>query len=264
MTSPPPRPAVPLVVAHRGSSARQPENTFAAFDAALDDGADGLELDVQLTADGRPVVFHDADLRRILQQPRRIDRVPFSLLGSQDVAAHFAPGLAPARVPALSEILDRYLGRTYLFVELKRQRTRAASNALLDRVLDMLPGPGRVERLWLIGFSLRLMHRAKARRPDVPVAWTHGSPLGAHDRLSAAAATGLDGLLQPARHARARTAERLHRNGRWLLTYACDDPDGVRTALSAGADVLMADDPVLLRRRVEGWLPRSSKAHAGP
>ena len=56
-----------LVVAHRGASADQPENTLEAFDAAIDAGADVIELDVRLSSDGVPVVMHDADVS--LQPP---------------------------------------------------------------------------------------------------------------------------------------------------------------------------------------------------
>jgi len=54
----------PLVIGHRGASADAPENTIAAFELALEQGADGIELDVHLTADGQPVVIHDFTLER--------------------------------------------------------------------------------------------------------------------------------------------------------------------------------------------------------
>ena len=54
----------PRVIAHRGASATHPENTLAAFDAALAEGCDGLELDLQLSRDGVPVVYHDRTLRK--------------------------------------------------------------------------------------------------------------------------------------------------------------------------------------------------------
>ena len=250
---PPPRPARPLVVAHRGASAHHPENTLEAFDAALEAGADGLELDLQLTADGRVVVLHDATLARVFARAGRVIDVPLSVVETLDAGGHFAPDLPPAAVPLLSDVLGRYHGRTHLFLELKRQRDRRTSDRLLARVLALLPPPGEAERLWLIGFPRGLVRRAKAERPDLPVAWTHASALARTPVLARAAVHGLDGLLVPARHARPATGGRLHRHRKWLLTYACDSGEDVRRALAAGADVLMADDPALLRRRVDGW-----------
>ena len=53
----------PLIIAHRGASALAPENTFAAFQKAIEDGAEGIEFDVRLSKDGVPVVFHDPDAK---------------------------------------------------------------------------------------------------------------------------------------------------------------------------------------------------------
>ncbi|MBA3455100.1 MAG: hypothetical protein H0T42_18565, partial [Deltaproteobacteria bacterium] len=68
----------PRVWAHRGASAHAPENTMLAFDKARDAGADGIELDVRLDADGTVVVFHDSPLMRLTGQPGRIERTPAS------------------------------------------------------------------------------------------------------------------------------------------------------------------------------------------
>lgn len=65
-------PVATLVIAHRGASAEKPENSIAAFRRALALKVDGIELDVQVTADGVPVVFHDAHLRRLTGRPGRV------------------------------------------------------------------------------------------------------------------------------------------------------------------------------------------------
>ncbi|MES1168290.1 MAG: glycerophosphodiester phosphodiesterase family protein, partial [Oleiharenicola lentus] len=64
----------PLIIAHRGASAEKPENTIAAFRRALALEVDGIELDVHVTKDGVPVVFHDAQLRRLTGVRGRLDR----------------------------------------------------------------------------------------------------------------------------------------------------------------------------------------------
>src|SRR5689334_25293833 len=97
--------ARPLVFAHRGGGALAPENTLAAFDNGLALGADGLELDVQLSKDGVVVVHHDLTLDRT---------TPLS--GA--VAARTARELAAASVPALADVLARYR-EARIIVELK-------------------------------------------------------------------------------------------------------------------------------------------------
>ena len=250
----PPRPARPLVVAHRGDSAHQPENTLAAFDAALAAGADGLELDLRLTADGTVVVVHDRTLARVFGRVGRVDTVHHADLSAWDAGAHFAPDTPFAAVPTLGQVLDRYHGHTHLFLEIKGRAARRHDRRLLGAVIAALPPPGAARRLWLIGFSYGLMRRAKRRRPDLPVAWTHASALVGWSGGPTRWLGPLDGLVTPAGRVDATLGDRLHRDGRWLLCYGCDQGGEVRAALAADADVLMADDPGLLRRRVAGWV----------
>src|SRR5205814_9430904 len=75
------------VIAHRGSSARAPENTLAAFRAALEDGADGVELDARLTADDVVAVMHDDDVARTTNGTGRISEVSFEQLRTLRVRA---------------------------------------------------------------------------------------------------------------------------------------------------------------------------------
>ncbi|PRY14027.1 glycerophosphodiester phosphodiesterase [Kineococcus rhizosphaerae] len=96
----------PLVIAHRGYSAAAPENTLAAFEAALRAGADLLELDVRLDADGVPVVLHDATLDRTTDAPGAVGDLPSAAVRTADAGAWFAPAFAGQRVPTLREVVD--------------------------------------------------------------------------------------------------------------------------------------------------------------
>ena len=118
----------PLIIAHRGASAIAPENTLAAFRKAIDDGAEGIEFDVRLAKDGVPVVFHDADLRRICRRAGRVADHTSAELATFDAGtwfnlknAHRADEkFAAETVPTFSRLLDflrDYKG--VLYVELK-------------------------------------------------------------------------------------------------------------------------------------------------
>ncbi|CAA9531425.1 MAG: Glycerophosphoryl diester phosphodiesterase [uncultured Solirubrobacteraceae bacterium] len=98
------------VIAHRGASAYAREHSFAAYDLALAQGADTLELDVRLTMDGRLVVLHDSRLLRTARDPRAIARLCVAELALLDAAV---------RPPTLDAVLDRYGTATRWLVELK-------------------------------------------------------------------------------------------------------------------------------------------------
>ena len=110
----------PLIVAHRGASGHAPENTFAAFDRAVALGFPDIELDVQASRDGVPVVLHDTDLSRTTDGSGQVGDLPFTALLGFDAGRWFAPEFAGQRVPALEQVFARYVGQARFTVELKR------------------------------------------------------------------------------------------------------------------------------------------------
>jgi len=130
-------PAAQLVIGHRGASGLAPENTLPAFDLAIEQGAEALEFDVRLSADGVPVVHHDPTLTRTAGWPDEIAALPLARLRDADAGATFCPhpGEFPyrgtgVRVPTLREVLDRYRALP-LLIEIK---LASASVAVLDEI----------------------------------------------------------------------------------------------------------------------------------
>jgi len=106
----------PLVVAHRGASATHPENTLEAFEAAVRAGAKMVEFDVRLTADGVPVVLHDADVSRTTDGRGLVHELTFEEL------RRFSAGRWEGRrltVPSLREVLELLSGRAGVDIEVK-------------------------------------------------------------------------------------------------------------------------------------------------
>jgi glycerophosphoryl diester phosphodiesterase len=144
------------VVAHRGASAYATEHTFAAYDLALAQGADMLELDVRATADGRLVVLHDRTLLRTAGDPRPIDELPAAALEALDPAV---------RPPAFGDVLDRYAGATRWLVDLKDPSPAAAR-----AVAAALARRGLVERAVVQSFDARSLMRLRSAAPALAVA----------------------------------------------------------------------------------------------
>lgn len=128
-----------LVIAHRGARNRAPENTIAAFDAALEDGAKALEFDVLVTKDGVPVVCHDEHLMRVAGVEAWISRMSLVELQGLDVGRVCAGWEEPARIPTLEEVLARYAGRAELFIELK---------AVIDEAVGFRPSSIAADASW--------------------------------------------------------------------------------------------------------------------
>jgi len=102
----------PWIIAHRGARTEAPENTYAAFDKALTYNLDGIELDVQLTRDGVPVLYHDRTLYKISGLRKYISDLTYDELLSHDFGAWYSPAFSGETILTLKETLERYVHRT--------------------------------------------------------------------------------------------------------------------------------------------------------
>ena len=96
----------PLVIAHRGASGDAPENAIAAFQLAVDLGADGIELDIRLTSDGVPVVIHDRKVDRTTSGIGMIGRLSLAQVRELDAGTWFAPEFKGEGVPTLDDVFE--------------------------------------------------------------------------------------------------------------------------------------------------------------
>lgn len=167
----------PLIIAHRGASAVAPENTLAAFQKAIEDGAEGIEFDVQLAKDGVPIVFHDFRLERIGQKKGRIADFTSFELQNLDVGSWFNlknPGKANRKfsdevVPTLAQLLNflkNYKGLIY--VELKCNK--AETSSLVKAVCEIIYNSKLLPFIIVKSFNLDAIFQTKQMLPGVRTA----------------------------------------------------------------------------------------------
>lgn len=167
----------PLIIAHRGASAVAPENTLAAFQRAIDDGADGLEFDVRLAKDGVPVVIHDAHLRRLANKNVRVTNLTSEELENFDVGSWFnlkypkkaVQKFSQETVPTLSKFLD-FLGdyQGLLYLELKCKGGEIP--ALVKAVTDIVRNSKLFPRITIKSFKLDAVAQTNKLLPEVRTA----------------------------------------------------------------------------------------------
>jgi len=152
----------PLVIAHRGASARALENTLGAFRAAREEGADGVELDVVRCKSGEVVVFHDDDLRRLAGRSERVDDLPLSAL--RDVRLRGPAG--EGAIPTLPEVLEE-LGPLCVNIELKVPRHRQGRR-LAAQVAGIVRRFGLGRRALVSSFHPVALLHFREIAPDLP------------------------------------------------------------------------------------------------
>jgi glycerophosphoryl diester phosphodiesterase len=237
----------PLVVAHRGASARAPENTLAAFRLAIDTGAPAVECDVHLSADGVPVVIHDERVDRTTTGSGRVSSLTAAELRALDAGCWFGRAFAGERLPALDDVLAVCAGRARVFVELKAGGGPALAEAALA-ALARSPASAAV-----ISFDPVLVRAVAQRRPDLALGWLISHPYlkrrGPAAAVAAARALGAGFVAPQHTAADRRLVDTAHAAGLPVSVWTVDDAETMRRLGSqehgAGVDAITTNRPDL-------------------
>ncbi len=158
----------PYLMAHRGNSVACPENTRAAFERALADGADIIETDVHVTADGAFACIHDATVDRTTDGHGAVAEM--TMADIRQLSAHYdRPEFAGERVLTLEEVLALIPADCALALELKCDRFLEAE--VCRRMLAQVDAAGARQRFVVISFNLERLRAVQAVAPDIPIGW---------------------------------------------------------------------------------------------
>jgi glycerophosphoryl diester phosphodiesterase len=169
----------PLIIAHRGFRARYPENTMAAFQAAVDFGAPMLELDVRLSRDRKMVVIHDAHLERTTNGKGLVSEHTLEQLLVLDAGAWFDLKFTGERVPTLETVFDG-LGEDILInVEVKPDllETDRPKDAIEPLLRDLIRSMGRLETVLVSSFEPRILENLRILDAHINLAFLSDLPM---------------------------------------------------------------------------------------
>ncbi|HLA77442.1 MAG TPA: glycerophosphodiester phosphodiesterase family protein [Vicinamibacteria bacterium] len=160
----------PLIIAHRGDSAHRPENTLASFASALEQGADLVEFDIQLTKDGQVVVIHDATLDRTTSGRGKVSELTLAEIRSVSAGypERFGNQFAGERVPVLAEVLGLLRGRAKAMIEIKSDSvTDAEDDGVEARMLAEVRRAGVEGEVAVLSFDRRALARCRTLAPEL-------------------------------------------------------------------------------------------------
>lgn len=217
------------IYAHRGVSAHFPENTLAAFRAALDAGVDGIELDVHRSADGVPVVIHDDRLERTTSGMGSVADFDLASLKTLDAGQG-------ERIPTLEEVVELVDGRLHFDIEIKgagcersvldvldrHPRTRAAISSFDWNILTTIRSLSRIE-LWIL----------------TPV--VNDEAIAAAERLAATSLAVFHRSIDEAAMARAREANLA------IMAWTVNELEEAERLRDLGVIAICSDDPAAVR-----------------
>ena len=240
----PPR---PVIFAHRGASAHTPENTIAAFELAVDHGADALEMDLQLTADEHVVVIHDHTLDRTTDGTGSVGKKGLSEIAVLDAGSHFDSQYQGEPIPLLEQVLARFAGRIFINLELKNETSPL--NRLPERVIELVRSAGCQEQVLISSFNPIALYRCRRIAPEIPLAaLAYPGLKGAPIRRWAGGLLHLQALHAQTSDIAPPLVKFIHSQNLHLHVYTVNSDAAIERMVAMNVDGIFTDDPLRSRR----------------
>ncbi len=161
--------ASPLIVAHRGASKDAPENTLPAFQLAWEQGADAIEGDFFLTADGHIICYHDKTTEKLNGKGQLIEELPLEDYRKYDVGAWHSPKYKGTHIPTISEVFATVPPEKSIYVEVK------CGPEIVPMLLKEIQASGlKDEQIVVIAFDAEVIREVKLKAPQFKTCWLSG------------------------------------------------------------------------------------------
>ena len=237
----------PIIFAHRGASAHAPENTLAAFELALAQGADGIELDVKLSADGHVVVIHDPTTDRTTGAHGRVKDLSLAELRGLNAGSFYSANFSAEKIPMLEEVFEAFGKKIFINVELTNYNT--PRDHLVESVCMLVKKFNVQKHVMFSSFYASNLSKARSYLPEVPCGLlAFNGLLGAWAR-SFGFAFGKYAALHPyLKDVTPQQVQRVHRLKGRVHVWTVNAEEDMRRLFGWGVDAIFTDDPQLAVR----------------
>ena len=230
------------ITAHRGASTEAPENTLAAFKRAMDDMADYIELDVQLTADDEVVVMHDASAARTTGVDRKISEMTLEEVKQLDAGSSYSAEYAREQVPTLEEVFQLTDGKIRINIELK---TTASSVKLAEKVIELIHQYNMEDKCVITSFDYYALKYAKHYDTKIQTGYILSVAYGDYFNMP-----DIDFFSMNASFLSKRTVDAIHQSGKQVFAWTVNNEVSIKNLTNKGVDNIITDNPVLARETV--------------
>ncbi|SDC15262.1 glycerophosphoryl diester phosphodiesterase [Sanguibacter gelidistatuariae] len=247
-----PTPARPLVIAHRGNSRVAPQNTLVALEAAWRAGADSIEIDVQLSADGVAVVIHDDTVDATTDGSGAVTDLDLAELRRLDAGSWFSPAYSGQRVPTFTEVTEFLVARRGidLLLELKGEWDSVGARSVVAAIRSAGLGDRVIVQSFYPGTVAVLAEVAPELRRGLLIADADDTLFDMCTELGVMACNPHGELLR----AHPELLGKLHGAGLQVMVWTANEPEEWAALTEAGVDAIITDRPDALR----GWLSAQS------
>jgi glycerophosphoryl diester phosphodiesterase len=232
----------PQIFAHRGAKSVAPENTLPAFARALEMGVDGVELDVQCSADGQLVVIHDFQVDRLTDGAGAVSSFSVADLQQLDAGSHFSAEFAGTQIPTLLQVLDLLQDRCRINIEIKTHDPTGGEE--VDHLAQLIRQRDLYQQAIVSSFNPVSLIKLRWLEPQVALGLLYVHRLPAHLQNA-----WLSPIIAPqALHPHHDMVDRAHVDwahdaGYAVNTWTVNDVDEAQRLAALGVDVIMSDVP---------------------
>lgn len=232
----------PILLAHRGDLTHAPENTLPAFSQAIQKGADGVELDAKLTADGHVIVVHDETVDRTTDGKGKVAALTLEEMRKLDAGAWFDAKFAGTKVPLLEEVFET-VGRDKL-INIELTNYYAGHDALVENVCQLIKRHNNAKQIIFSSFKSSNLKTAAQILPEIPrgllalpgllglwarsFGFMFGDYQASHPYIS---------------DVRRESIQRAHRVHRRVHVWTANSPEEIQRLRDWGVDGFFTDDP---------------------
>jgi glycerophosphoryl diester phosphodiesterase len=235
----------PLNFAHRGASYEAPGNTLAAFLLAAELGADGIELDVQLSRDGEIVVMHDFALEATTDGRGPVSSQTLTELKRLDAGSWFDQAFARQQIPTLQEVIEAVGHQLLLNIELKTARLE--DDGLAEAVVRLLEENHLLDRVVISSFNPLAVWRVRRLNPWIAVGLLYSPDMPLLLRRPWTRHLVRPDALHPHyTSVKAGDVQWAHKKGYRVHTWTVDDRQEMERLIQVGTDLIITNRPDLL------------------
>lgn len=248
-----------VILGHRGSPLEAPENTLPSFIKALEQGADGIELDVHLTSDGAAVVAHNYSLQKTTDGRGLLVRRTLAQLKLLDAGAYFSGGYAGTRIPTLQEVIEALDRKAFIMIEIKTY-LGGANRRTAGAVAAAAAAGDLYKRTVISSFNPLILKWVKQADCRLAVGWLHSSIFPVFPGRSSFALFGTPDVLHPFhKFVNKKYMEHAGRFGCRVIPWTVNEVSDFKRMIGLGVDGVITDRPGVLKSALrqiskkKGW-----------
>jgi glycerophosphoryl diester phosphodiesterase len=237
----------PTIFAHRGASAYAPENTLAAFELAIQQDADAIELDVKLTADDEIVVIHDSTVDRTTDGSGFVSNFTLEALKEFDAGSKFDDIFRGEQIPSLQEVFETLGSKIFINIEITNYQS--PRNALPEKTIDLIRFYNLTDSVILSSFNPLALIRSIKLQPNIPLGLLSTPGIcGAWSRSFLGRLIPYQALHPEVSDISKHLVSKCHAHGKRVHVYTVNNPTEMHKLFRWNADGVFTDDVPLAKR----------------